>query len=367
MRDYYEILGVPNTAESNEIKRAYRKVAMKFHPDKNPGDAAAEESFKEAAEAYSILSDGNKRARYDQYGHAGVNQNAGGGGFHHMDLNDIFDTFGDIFAGSGLGDIFGRGRGSRGGVVRGTDLKITIPLTLEEIYAGINKTVKIKRLEQCGDCSGSGAAAGSQPSTCPACQGSGEIRQVQRSFLGQIVNVQPCHQCRGEGRVITNPCRSCNGQGKVKKTAKVDLEIPQGVSSGNYMTKQGVGNHPGKGGVPGDLIVYFDELEHKLFLREGNDIFLDCWIHYPQAVFGTNIEVPTLSGNVNLKIPAGIKSGQVLRLGGKGMPELNRGRNGDQLVKINIETPKKMSKKAKSLLEELGSELGQNVNFDKFR
>ena len=368
MQDYYEILGVSNNASDSDIKSAYRKVAMKFHPDKNPDDLSAEEKFKEAAEAYSVLSDSQKRTQYDQFGHAAFNNQGSGGGFHHMDINDIFDHFGDIFSSSGFGDIFGGGRRQRqSGPLRGSDLKITISITLKEIFSGITKTVKIKRMEPCNECKGSGAGAGSEPVRCSSCQGTGEIRQVQRSVLGQIINVQPCHQCQGRGQVISKPCKNCHGQGRSKKTATIDLVIPTGVSSGNYMTQSGEGNHPGKGGSPGNLIIYFEESNHKLFIREGNDIFLNCWIQYPQAVFGTTIEVPTLSGKVKLKIPSGIKSGQVLRLRGKGMPELNRNHFGDQLVKINIETPQTYSKKAKSLLENLSGELKELVNFEKFQ
>lgn len=368
MQDFYDTLGVSKSADADEIKSAYRKVAMKYHPDKNPGDAAAEEKFKEAAEAYSVLSDDQKRAQYDQFGHAAFNQAGGGGGFHHMDLNDIFDHFGDIFTSSGFGDFFGGGRRrGRSGPERGSDLKITLALTLEEIYTGTDKTVKIKRFENCNQCGGSGAAAGSEPVTCPACEGSGEIRQVQRSFLGQIVNVTACHQCQGKGQVISNPCRPCNGRGVEKKTATVNLEIPAGVSTGNYMTRQGEGNYPGQSGPAGDLIVYFEEKDHPLFTRDGGDIFLNSWVQYPQAVFGTTIEVPTLSGKVKLKIPSGIRSGQVLRLRGKGLQELNRNRSGDQLVRINIETPQKYSKKAKGLMNELSHELENKVKFEKFR
>ena len=367
MGDYYDTLGLTKNADAKAIKNAYRKVAMKYHPDKNQGDSAAEEKFKEAAEAYSILSDNQKRAQYDQFGHAAFH-NQGGGGFHNMDMNEIFDHFGDIFSSSGFGSIFGSGGRHRGssGSVRGSDLKITISLTLEEIFTGINKTVKIKRFESCGDCRGSGAAPGSNPVSCPSCQGSGEIRQVQQSFLGQVVNIQPCHKCRGRGKVISTPCSKCSGGGKIKNAATINLEIPIGVSSGNYMTQRSEGNHPGEGGSPGDLIIYFEEKEHALFAREGNEIFLDSWIQYPQAVFGTTIQVPTLSGKVKLKIPAGIKSGQVLRLRGKGMQELNRSRFGDQLVRVNIETPKKVSKKAKSLMEDLSKELNKDANFEKF-
>ena len=363
MGDFYDTLGVPKNADTKEIKSAYRKVAMKYHPDKNPGDSIAEEKFKEAAEAYSVLSDNQKRTQYDQFGHTAFNQ----GGFHNMDMNDIFDHFGDIFSSSGFGSIFGSGRRrGRPNSVRGSDLKITISLTLEEIFIGIEKTVKIKRFEPCEDCRGSGAAPGSNPVNCPSCQGSGEIRQVQQSFLGQVVNIRPCHQCRGRGKVISNPCSKCSGGGKIKKVATMNLEVPIGVSSGNYMTQRGEGNHPGEGGSPGDLIIYFEEKAHPLFEREVSDIFLDCWIQYPQAVFGTTIQVPTLSGKVKLKIPAGIKSGQVLRLRGKGMQELNRNRFGDQLVRVNIETPKKVSKKVKSIMEDLSKELNNDVNFEKF-
>ena len=363
MRDYYEILGVEKDANQSDIKRAYRKVAMKFHPDKNPGNKSAEEKFKEAAEAYSILSDNQKKAQYDQFGHAGVNQ--GFSGSHHMDLNDIFSSFGDIFSSSGFGDIFGRSGSGDSRSNRGSDLKITIPLSLEEIYSGINKTIKIRRFESCESCEGSGSSAGSNPTNCSTCDGSGEIRQVQRSLLGQIVNVQPCYTCKGKGKVISNPCSLCSGQGRNKKTATIDLEIPPGITTGNYMTQSGEGNQGMNDGSSGDLIVYFEEKEHKLFIRENNDIFLDCWINYHQAIFGDIIKVPTLSGNVKLKITAGIKSGQILRLRNKGMPELNRNKNGDQLVKINIDTPKKISKEAKVLVEKLSQELEDSCRFEK--
>ncbi len=367
MRDYYDILGVSKGSSESEIKRAYRKVAMKYHPDKNPGDNNAEAKFKEAAEAYSVLSDSNKKARYDQFGHAGVNQ-AEGGQYSHMDINDIFSSFGDIFGGGGgFSDFFGGGQQrQRGGPQRGSDLKISISLTYEEIFSGASKTIKIKRMERCGDCSGSGAKKGSQPVNCPSCDGSGEIRRVQRSFLGQVVNVQPCHHCSGRGQVVSNPCRSCRGNGSTKNTATVEIEIPAGVTKGNYMTQPGKGNIGGYGGPAGDLIIYFDEKEHQLLVRDADDVLIDCWIQYPDAVLGTSIEVPTLSGKVQLKIPAGIKSGQVLRLRGKGFPILNRNRNGDQLVKVNIITPVKFSKNTKKVIQELSSELGKEPEFKKF-
>jgi len=366
MRDYYEILDVPKDADSNAIKKAYRKVAMKYHPDKNQGDRATEEKFKEAAEAYGILNDGEKRKRYDQFGHAGVNQSADGG-FHNMDMNDIFSSFGDIFGGSGFGDIFGGGRGRSRQQHRGGDLKITLPLTLEEIYAGAQKTVKIKRFESCEACSGLGAEGEAKPSTCQSCQGTGEIRQIQRSFLGQIVNIQPCHHCSGKGQIISNPCKTCRGEGRKKNSVSVDIDVPSGVSRGNYMTMSGDGNRGPNNTASGDLVVYFDEKEHSLFIRDANDIFLDCWIDYPMAVFGGTIEVPTLAGKVKLKVPAGIKSGQILRVKGKGIPELNRNRNGDELVKINIKTPTKYSKNVHKLLEGLRAELVDGASFTKFK
>tara|TARA_B100000401_G_scaffold201654_1_gene135946 strand:+ start:3511 stop:4563 length:1053 start_codon:yes stop_codon:yes gene_type:complete len=350
MRDYYEILNVSKSASPDEIKKAYRKVAMKYHPDRNPDNKDAEDKFKEAAEAYSILSDSDKKARYDQFGHAGVNQNAGGaGGFQGMDINDIFSSFGDIFGGGGFGDIFGggqrRNRRSNGGA---TNLKITIPLTLEEIYSGIKKTVKIKRLEK---------VAGSNASKCTYCDGRGEIQQVQRSMLGQIINVQPCNHCNGIGYI----------GGREKKIASVEINIPSGVSEGMYTTIQGEGNQGLINDARGDLIVYFEEISHKLFFRQDSDIILDCWIEYHQAVLGAKVNVPTLSGEVKLTIPKGIKSGQMLRLKNKGLNEVNRHRRGDQIVRINIKTLNNITSDTKNILESLKNEIGDEVIFSKIK
>jgi molecular chaperone DnaJ len=364
MRDYYDILGMKNNATQDEIKKAYRKVAMKYHPDRNPNDSSAESKFKEAAEAYSVLSDSDKRSRYDQFGHQGVNQQGfGGGGFTNMD--DIFSTFGDIFGGGGFGDFFG-GR-SRQAQRKGADLKINIPLSLEEIVSGCEKTIKIKVLDTCKSCDGSGSKSGSTPQRCSTCSGSGEVRRVQNSFLGQIVNVQPCPNCHGSGEMITNPCYSCRGDGRIRATRTVSFDFPQGVSSGNYMTKSGEGNRGPRGSVNGDLIIYFQEKEHPVFTRDGNDILLDTWINYPQAVFGENIEVPTVLAKVKLKVPSGIRSGQVLRVRGKGVPVLNTSRVGDLLVRINIITPKKMSGPAKRLIQELSKELPSTPEYKKFK
>jgi len=352
MRDYYEILNVSKTASSDEIKKAYRKVAMEYHPDRNPDNKDAEDKFKEAAEAYSILSDSDKKIRYDQYGHAGVNQNAAGSGFHGMDINDIFSSFGDIFGGggsSGFGDIFGGGqqsrRSSNGGA---TNLKITIPLTLEEIYSGIKKTIKIKRLEK---------TANSNGVKCSQCDGMGEVKHVQRSMLGQIINVQACSSCNGIGYI----------GGREEKIASVEINIPSGVSEGMYTTIQGDGNQSVLDDRRGDLIVYFEEINHKLFFRQNNDIILDCWIEYHQAVLGDKVKVPTLSGEVKLTIPAGIKSGQMLRLKNKGLNEVNRHRKGDQIIRVNIKTLNNINSNTKDILKSLKDEIGDNVGFTKIK
>ncbi len=367
MRDYYDILNVVKNSSADEIKKAYRKVAMKYHPDKNPGDQEAEQKFKEAAEAYSILKDDSKRAKYDRFGHAGFENASGFGGGGFTDINDIFSTFGDIFSGGGFGDIFGGGSRGKQYRQKGSDLKISIALSLEEIQTGTTKTVKIKRFEACVECNGSGAMKGSHPTTCPACKGSGEVRRVQQSFIGQVINVQPCYQCQGSGEIISNPCNKCNGDGRVKNTSTIDIEIPSGVSSGNYMTKQNEGNHGPKSSIPGNLIVYFEEKNHPLFTRDVNNILLETRVQYPSAVFGETIEIPTLTGKVKLKIPAGVKSGQVLRLKGKGIQELNSHRVGDLLVKIQILTPTKLSSKAKNILKSLKSELPNDPEFEKFK
>ena len=348
MRDYYEILNVSKSANADEIKKAYRKVAMKYHPDRNPDDKNAEDKFKEAAEAYSVLSDSDKKTRYDQFGHAGVNQNASSG-FQGMDINDIFSSFGDIFGGSGFGDIFGGGQRSRrksnGGA---TNLKITIPLTLEEIYSGVKKTIKIKRLEK---------TVNSNASKCNYCDGMGEVKHVQRSMLGQIINVQPCNHCNGIGYT----------GGREQKTASVEINIPSGVSEGMYTTIQGEGNESVINNDKGDLIVYFEEINHKLFFRQNNDIILDCWIEYHQAVFGDKINVPTLSGDVKLKVPKGIKSGQMLRLKNKGLNEVNRHRRGDQIVRVNIKTLNNISSNTKNILKSLKDEVGDKATFTKIK
>ena len=343
MGDYYNILGVSRDSSAQEIKRAYRKIAMKYHPDKNPDDPSAEEKFKEASEAYSVLSDNEKKARYDQFGHEQY-QNMGGGFSQQggMSFDDIFSSFGDIFGGGFGGDIFGSSQGRRTGA---GNLKISLLLTLEEMYSGATKTVKVKRLERTGE----------KPDTCLKCNGSGEIRMVQKSFLGQIVNVRPCPNCNGMG----------SSGGIEKKTSSIDITIPKGVSSENKMSIKGEGNQSAVDMNDGNLIVYFEEKEHKLYTRVSNDIYLDCYISYYQAIVGDNIEVPALSGKIKLKIPEGINSGQILRLKDKGMPIINSSRYGDFYVKIIIDTPKNISTEDKNLLKKIDSQIGSEVHYKK--
>tara|TARA_Y100000590_G_C15736887_1_gene1018836 strand:- start:1464 stop:2510 length:1047 start_codon:yes stop_codon:yes gene_type:complete len=345
MRDYYDILNVDRNASDNDIKKAYRKVAMKYHPDKNPGNKSAEEKFKEAAEAYSVLSDSDKKNRYDQMGHQQYQQfGSQGQGFSGgINVEDIFNS---VFGGGGsFSDIFGGGQ-SRRRSYDGNDLKITIALTLEEIFIGTSKKIKIKRWEKTNH----------EPLKCSKCSGTGEMRFVQRSFLGQVVNVQPCSSCSGIGYT----------GGREQRTAQIKINIPQGVSEGNYMTLNGEGDRSIKGGHSGDLIVYFKEKNHDLFTRSDNDIYIDCFIDYPDAVIGTDIKVPTLGGTVKMKVPAGIQNGQLLRLKNKGIAELNRQRVGDQYIRVNIETPVKINNKIKSILEELKLNLSSSTNFKKF-
>jgi len=370
-KNYYDILGVSQDASQEELKKAYRKIALKYHPDKNPGNKEAEEKFKQAAEAYAVLSDKEKRSRYDQFGEDGLKNSGfsgfGGGG---MSMEDIFSQFSDIFGGAFGGSPFGDffGGGSRQRVRKGSDLRIRIKLSLEEIFSGINKSIKVRHYEDCPTCKGSGAEPGYGTSTCPVCHGTGEIRERVGSFLGQMINIRPCPNCHGEGTVIEKPCRSCGGEGRIKAESRVDIDIPKGVTTGNYMTLRGRGNAAPRGGVPGDLIVEFQEEEHALFARHGKDIYISTVITWPQAVLGDEITVPTLSGNVSLKIPAGIRSGKILRLRHKGMPDLQGGQNGDQLIRIQVETPSDLSKDEKDLIRQL-MKLYQNrkIKIEKYK
>ncbi len=357
MRDYYEILGVDKSASESEIKKAYRKLALKYHPDRNPGDTEAEANFKEAAEAYEVLSSAEKRQRYDRFGHAGVRGNgAGGAGF--QDINDIFNAFSDIFSGSGsiFDEVFGgAGRSRRGRRYGrpGGDLRIKLPLSLEEISEGTEKKIKVRKFVSCEACSGSGAEAGKEGySTCATCQGMGEVRQVTRSVFGQFVNVQTCSDCQGEGRTINNACNECNGEGRVKGEETIPINVPPGVFEGNYLTLRGAGNAGVRGGSTGDLRIEIEEIPHKYFSREGLDIYFDLYISFPDAALGTDVEVPTLKGRARLDIDPGMQSGKLLRMRGRGLPELNGTVRGDQMVRINVWTPQQLTEEERRFFEE---------------
>jgi len=361
-RDYYEVLGVPRDASDDVIKKAYRKLAVQYHPDKNPGDKQAEEKFKEATEAYEILKDPQKRTQYDQFGHAGISGQGGfngfSGGFSGFDLSDALRAFMRDFGGfgGGLDDLLGGGSSrSRGRERRfqGEDLQIRLVLSLEEIATGVEKTIKLKRFLKCGNCKGSGAEGSSGRKNCPQCGGSGEIRRVSRSLFGQIVNVTACNLCGGEGTIIGNPCSVCSGEGRVKGASTLNVKVPPGVASGNYIPIQGSGNYGRRGGVPGDVIVIIEEKEHPIFQRRGNDLLAEAAINFPIAALGGEVEIPLLDGKAKIKIPPGTQSGKIFRLKGKGLPILNGYGHGDQLVRIVVWVPDRLSNEEKELLKQL--------------
>lgn len=359
-RDYYEILGVSKTASEEELKKAYRKLAIKYHPDKNKGDKAAEEQFKEATEAYEVLRDPQKRRTYDQFGHAGVSGMGGGtpgGGF--SDFSDIFGDLGDIFEG-----FFGGGsRTRRHGMRRGADLRVDIEIDLEDTLHGIDKKIEIVRRESCESCHGTGVEGGGQNEVCPTCGGSGQIRQTQGFFSISST----CPRCGGEGYIISNPCRSCSGTGLTKKNRLVSVKIPPGMESGSRLKISGEGEAAPKNGVNGDLYVVVHIKSHKIFERQGNDIICDVRVSIPQSVLGAEIDVPTLDKKtVRMKIPSGTQSGKIFRLKGNGIPYLGSGNRGDQLVRVVVDIPTKISPKLKNLMEEMAQELGTpNVQYGK--
>ena len=362
-RDYYEVLGVEKTATADEIKKAYRKKAMQYHPDRNPGDKEAEEKFKEAAEAYDVLSNPDKKARYDQFGHAGMSGAAGGGYNVDFDLNTIFERFGDLFGGgfsgfsgggfSGFGGFGGGGRGQGKRVRRGTNIRIKVKLTLEEINTGVEKKIKIQKFVPCSHCGGTGAKDKSSVTTCPTCHGSGQVVSQQRTMFGVMQQVTVCGTCGGTGEVIKDKCPHCGGNGIVKGEEVVTVSIPAGVAEGMQLTMRGKGNAAPNGGISGDLLVLIEEQEHELFERNGNNIYLNYYISFPQAALGATVEVPTLTGKARIKIAAGTQSGQILRLQGKGLPELNSRIIGDLIVNINVWTPKNLTKDEKAAIEKM--------------
>ncbi len=356
-RDYYEILVVAKGSSADEIKKAYRKVAMQYHPDRNPGDKPAEEKFKEAAEAYEVLSDADKRAQYDRFGHAGVNSSARGGQSGNMD--DIFSQFGDIFGEDVFGGFFGggggRGRGGNGRSqgVKGSNLRIKIKLTYEEIAKGVTKSVKVKKYVVCTTCSGSGAKDKGSVQTCGTCGGNGQVRKVSNTFLGQMQTVTTCTTCGGTGSIITSKCNTCKGEGRVYGEETVSIDIPAGVQEGMQLSMSGKGNAGERGGSNGDLIILIEEEAHEDLHRDGLNVAYDLYITFPDAVFGTNVEVPTIDGRAKIKIPPGTQSGKIFRLKGKGFPAVNSYEKGDQLIHVNVWTPQTLSSDEKSMMEKM--------------
>ena len=352
-RDYYDVLGVSRGASDEEVKKAYRKLAMKYHPDRNPGDKSAEDRFKEASEAYQILSDAERRAQYDRFGHAAFEQGGGFGGFEFSGagFEDIFsDIFGDIFGG-------GRGRG-RSRARRGEDLRYDLRIKFEEAVFGVEKVISVPRLARCDACSGKGTKDGSARTTCAACQGTGQLRFQQ----GFFTIAKTCGQCGGQGTIIKDPCRSCGGSGVMQKTQTLNIKIPPGVDAGSRLKLRGEGEAGHGGGHAGDLYVVIDVEEHPLFTRRGNDIVCEVPISFPQAALGAEVDVPTLDGKLKMKIPHGTQSGNVLRLRGKGAPDLRGGGRGDQLVQVVVETPRKLTARQRELLEEFARSSGEEVN-----
>jgi len=363
-RDYYEVLEVEKNATPEEIKKAYRKKAIQFHPDKNPVDSSAEDKFKEAAEAYEVLSDANKKARYDQFGHAGLSGAAGGGYGGGMSMDDIFSSFGDIFGdafGGGFGSFFGGGsRSGRKRVNKGTNLRVTVKLTLDEIANGTTKKIKLKKYVACDACKGTGEKDGSSSKTCPTCNGRGTQTRVVNTMLGQMQTSTTCSTCGGEGKIIYEKCTKCYGEGVVSGEELVELKIPAGVSEGVQLSVSGKGNAARRGGINGDLLVLIKEVEHDDFQRDGNDLIYNLFISIPDAVTGAHVEVPTLQSKVRIKIDAGTQSGKILRLRGKGLPSIEGYGKGDLLVRINVFIPSSISRDDKKLLEQMRA----SDNFD---
>lgn len=354
-RDYYEILGVSKNASAEELKKAYRKMAIKYHPDKNPDDKESEEKFKEAAEAYEVLSNPQKKSRYDQFGH----KVPGGGGFEgqNMSMDDIFSHFGDIFGGafSGGGGFsgFGGGGAGRRHVNRGSNLRVKVKLTLDEVAHGVEKKIKLNKYVSCTVCHGSGAEKGSSKSTCPTCKGRGQISKITNTFLGQMQTTSTCPQCGGEGEVIQNHCPECHGNGIVKGEEVVTFKVPAGVAEGMQLSLSGKGNTAARGGLAGDLLVIIEEQKHEELIRDGNNLLYDLYVNFADASLGTSVDVPTVDGKARIKVNPGTQGGNVLRLKGKGLPDVNGYGSGDLLVNVNVWTPRVLSKEEKTILEQL--------------
>lgn len=374
-RDYYEILEIAKTASTEEIKKAYRKKAIQFHPDKNPGDKASEEKFKEAAEAYEVLSDENKRARYDRFGHAGVGGAASSGGYGGgMSMDDIFSQFGDIFGGhfGGFGGFGGSQRGKR--VNRGSDLRVKVKLTLKEILDGVEKKIKVKKYVSCSHCSGNGSENGTSLSTCSTCNGSGVVTRVAHTILGQMQTSSTCPTCNGEGETIIKKCTHCYGEGIVREEEVIPIRIPAGVAEGMQLSMSGKGNAARRGGVNGDLLIVIEEEEDPNLIRDGSDVIYSLFISFPFAALGGTIEVPTIDGVAKVKIEPGTQPGKVLRLRNKGLPSVNAYGKGDELINVNVYVPENLSDLERKQMEEMNksenftpSATAKKNLFNKFR
>ncbi len=353
MAEFYATLGVARTASDEEIKLAYRKLAMTWHPDRNNGSREAEEKFKEITEAYDVLRDPGKRATYDRFGEAGLR--GGSGGYHHVDLSEALNIFmRDLGGFAGFGDLFGGGGGRETGPRAGSDIRITIPLRLSEVATGVERTLPAKLLVSCDRCDGKGAEPGTEAARCVTCAGAGEVRRAQRSFFGQVISVTPCPTCAGEGTVITSPCRKCRGEGRVRQEEQITIRVPAGVASGQYMTMRGAGNVGPRGGVRGDVLIVFEVEEDPRFERDGEDLYCEVLVTYPQLVLGADVEVPTVSASVTLHVPARTESGQVFHLKGRGLPRVNASGLGDLHIRLQLHTPDTMIEEEERLIKRLG-------------
>jgi molecular chaperone DnaJ len=353
MADYFEVLEVSRTASDEEVKSAYRKLAMRWHPDRNNGSKESEEKFKQLTEAYDVLRDPQKRAVYERYGEQGLRGAGASAGFHHFDLSEALNVFMRDFGFGGV-DMFGEAR--HGGTSRsGADIKITVNLTLQEVASGIEKKVAVKLLDACDRCEGRGAEPGSRAQVCQSCGGAGEVRRAQRSFFGQFITVAPCPTCKGEGSVIASPCKKCRGDGRVRGDKEVAIQIPAGVATGQYMTLRGVGNAGARGGERGDIHVVFEVADDPRFERDGEDLYTEVLVTYPQLVFGADTNVPTVTSSVVLSIPPGTQSGQIFHLRGRGLPRVNTSGTGDLHVRVQLWTPERLTQREEELIRELGT------------
>ena len=351
MADFYEVLGVARGASDDEIKKGYRKMAMQYHPDRNNGSKEAEERFKTITEAYEVLRDPNKRAAYDRYGEAGL-RGGGGAGYHHVDLSEALSMFMRDFGGFGGFEQGGRGASSSR---VGADVKVPVNMTLLESATGVERAISMKLLDPCDRCAASGAEPGTTPQRCPTCAGTGEVRRAQRSFFGQFVSVSPCPTCSGAGTTIASPCRKCKGEGRVRGDKSINVKIPAGVATGQYMTLRGVGNAGPRGGERGDIVVVFEVEEDARFERDGEDLYTEALVSYPQLVLGADIEVPNVTGPITLRVPAGTQSGQVFHLRGRGLPRVNSGGVGDLHVRVQLWTPDSVNAEEEALLNQLAT------------